>query len=120
MNITELHREIEELFSGVAPIGDGRASRLEELFNTFRACERNLDEYNRSSGGAEDDVRADWVIEMQTIIMAKAAATPAATLNDVLLKLAMWRWDAPDLDEEMDAQRYDAMALSAFRDLARL
>jgi hypothetical protein len=120
MNIIELRREIEALRLDSAPVDGCPASRLEDLCKAFLACEKNLKEYNRSSGGADDDLRADWVIEMQTIIMARAATTPAATLSDVLYKLAMWRWDAPDLDDEMGVQRYDAMALSAFRDLARI
>lgn len=120
MNIDSLRREIE----AIGPHADGQSqdgeAALKDLFRVFRAAEASLVAYHEASCGAADDMRADWVIEMQSLIMQNAAATRAETMTGVLYKLAMWRWDAPDLEDADDVQRSDRLALSAFHDLARL
>ena len=121
MDIKELHGRIESLQRDIATSARRRETGLEELFAVFQVMENALKEYNQSTGGAEDDRRADRIIDMQSAIMDQAASIPAESAKGVLLKLAMWRWDDGDLDlpaEEMT--RGDAVALSAFRDLARI
>lgn len=121
MNIEELRLEVENLQSELRQLTERSEDRLDALLGVYFATDRNLEEYNRTSGGAEDDMRADWVIEMQSLIMQKAAAIEADSLNGVLYKLALWRWDAPDLDvSNAELYRYDALAYSAFRDLAAI
>ena len=42
-------------------------------------------------------------------------------MNDLLYKLALWRWDSADLDVAVeDMTRANAIAYSAFRDLAKM
>lgn len=121
MEIKELIRRVDRLQLEIAESAIRRDAGLEELFGVFQTAEDILAEYNRSSGGAEDDRRADRIIDMQSAIMAEAASIPAESASGVLLKLAMWRWDNGDLDLPADEiTRGDAVALSAFRDLARI
>lgn len=121
MDIKDLLRRIETLQAEIALSPGRREDGLEDLFAVFRVMENGLSEYNLSDGGAEDDRRADRIIDMQSSIMDEAASIPAETAKGVLLKLAMWRWDDGDLDLPADEMtRGDAVALSAFRDLARI
>lgn len=121
MNIKELQNAVVELRVENHGPGGRMETQLEELFGLFLDAEEILKDYNQSSGGAEDDKRADWVIEIESEIMAKAAKIPSDTVKGALYKLAMWRWDAADIDvPEGDMLRSNAVAYSAFRDLARL
>ena len=80
MDIKILQNAVDSLrveFQG--PAGRMEA-RLEELFGLFLDAEEILKDYNQSSVGAEDDRRADWVIEIETEIMTKAAKIPSDTV----------------------------------------
>lgn len=64
---------------------------------------------------------ADAILDAQTRLMSMAAHLPARSVEDVLYKLAFWRWDSCDLDTDFSAlQRGDQIVYSAFRDLAVL
>ena len=98
---------------------DAREDHLEKLFNVFR----QIDEVLGDCAGPDDlgDEKAAGLIDAQTVVIRTAAALPARTYHDLLYKLALWRWDAPELDQPVDQMnRSDAIAYSAFRDLAEM
>ncbi|MGF1542975.1 MAG: hypothetical protein ACFB00_00430 [Parvularculaceae bacterium] len=100
-----------------APSADERTVNAEDgaharLFATYRNIETRI---------RKDDQTASALIAAQTFVMRNAASLPALTLEDLLYKLALWRWDAPDLDQPSDRMtRYDAVAYGAFRDFAAM
>ncbi len=64
---------------------------------------------------------ADSILDAQTRLMAMASHLPAKSVEDVLYKLAFWRWDSGNLDADFSSlQRGDQIVYSAFRDLAAL
>ena len=59
--------------------------------------------------------------EAKTVVMRTASALPARSVSDALYKLAIWRRDAANQNAVLDGMPpADAIAYSAFRDLARL
>ena len=53
--------------------------------------------------------------------MRTAATLPARCTRDLLYKLALWRWDAADLDQPVeDMNRADAVLYSVFMDLVKM
>lgn len=93
--------------------------RLDALFRLFLESEVALGEITPNETGAESD--AEKLLDAQADIMAAAAKIPASDLRDVMFKLAIWRWDSSDLDQQMEAMhRGDAVVFSAFCDLAAM
>ena len=114
MNVSCLRKEIEALQDSQR--AGERDDHHERLFQTFRKIDVELAEC-----GAGADARAANLIEAQTVVMRMAAALPARSMRDLVFKLALWRWDAPELERPIDEMtRADAVAYSTFRDLARL
>lgn len=102
-------------------INTGGDQQLESLFRMYRAADAALECYGRAGHSAADSACYDRVIDTQSAIMRRAVAVKASSIKGVLYKLAMWRRDAPDLNVPLDElMRYDAIAVSAFRDLASL
>lgn len=113
MSVASLTKDLPDLAAADAPAPEGD-EHLKKLFDLFRQIGAAL-------ADCEDgDPKAAGLIEAQTVVVRTAAAVPARTMRDVLYKLAIWRWDAPDLDKPTDEMsRGEAVAYSAFRDLVK-
>ena len=72
------------------------------------------------AGRANEPALAD-LLRRQNALFAKAISTPATAAEDVLFKLALWRWSKlpPDLDPSR-LPPSDAVIFSALKDLAAL
>ena len=66
-----------------------------------------------------DEARSDALTERQDALLAAAGRLPARSTEAVAYKLALWRWDAGDLDGE-EVTRAESVALSALSDLSRM
>lgn len=98
--------------NGFAHAGNGDTHcHIEQLFRFYRNYEEA-----RETSRDDDPVGHD----AQSVLMAQAASYHAHSVREVLYKLALWRWDSPDVEDPQSLARYDAVAYSAFRDLARL
>ena len=113
MSVASLKNDMPDRAADAAPGPEGD-DHLKKLFDLFRQIGDVL-------ADCEDgDARAAGLMEAQTVVVRTAAAVPARTMRDVLYKLALWRWDAPDLDKPTDEMcRGEAVAYSAFRDLVK-
>ena len=119
MGVASLTKEISNSWKEGALQPDAREDHLEKLFAVFRQIDEVLADC--TDAGEEADAKAAGLIEAQTVVMRTAALLPARTARDLLYKLAIWRWDAADLDQPLsDMNRNDAVAYSAFRDLAKM
>lgn len=93
------------------------ASSFRQLFGVWKGLHDKLS----AAARAGDTTTADALLDAQTHLMSLAAHLPAKSLEDVLFKLAFWRWDANDLDSDFASlQRGDQIVYSVFRDLAAL
>jgi hypothetical protein len=89
------------------------ACSIEPLFRIFVEMER------RGLETSDEDAR-DALLEAQTMAIELACAVRARTLRDIVFKLALWRWDTPDLGPDADMTRNEKAAYSAFRDLVAM
>lgn len=118
MNVTSLNQEIESIQAHAAPLIAARTDHHQQLFAVFQKIENALTQ-EKNADAPEAATRIERLIEAQTVVIRTAATLPARTTKDLMYKLALWRWDAPDLDKPVeDMHRADAIAYSAFRDLA--
>ncbi|MBI1391680.1 MAG: hypothetical protein GC152_02955 [Alphaproteobacteria bacterium] len=84
----------------------------EQLFAVYRDIDALLRDGEQST---------QTLVQAMNETMRAAAEIPATTPREVLFKMALWRWDAPGIDYRLaDLSRHDAVAYSAFRDLAGL
>ncbi|MEM8799149.1 MAG: hypothetical protein AAGF15_03620 [Pseudomonadota bacterium] len=112
MDIAWLKREIEAIKSKGAPQPVLIENDHRTLFEMYRDIAFELE---------TEDGNAEGLESAQTALMQTSASRRAHTIHELLFKLALWRWDAPDLDIPMDQMtRYDAVAYSVFRDLAAM
>ena len=90
------------------------------LFELYGEIERSLPNQSAAANDATDAPgAADELTDIQAEIVALAANLNAELIHEVLYKLALWRWLAPELDQPFcDLQISDAVAYSAFRNLA--
>lgn len=120
MDVSSLREEIETLHEQALPTLESGDDYHKRLFEAFARIEAALIQ-NNGDDDAENADKASNLIEAQTVVIRTAAALPARSMNDLLYKLALWRWDSAGLDvavEEMT--RANAIAYSAFRDLAKM
>ena len=90
-------------------------AQLESFFKIWLTLER------RNSAAREDIDPVEDATPAQTNLMELVASIEAKSLEDLAYKLALWRWDAPDLDDPSAAMsRCELVAYSAFRDLVNL
>ncbi len=119
MDIASLRKEIVEIQETARPHADMREDHHEKLFDVFRQIDAEIGNRNLEHDGTDE--RLASLIEAQTIILRTAASLPARCPRDLLYKLAMWRWDAANLDQPMeDMNRADAIAYSAFLDIVKM
>ncbi len=117
-NVSSLRREIDAIRAQIHPHLSTEEDHHEKLFDVFRQIDAAIAD---SGSGADDEGKAASLIEAQTVIIRTAAALPARCMRDLLYKLAIWRWDAPELDQPTeDMGRADAIAYSAFLDLSKM
>lgn len=117
--MTPLRQEILDIQANAKGHADLREDHHEKLFNVYRQIDSVLGDC--AGTDEEDDEKAPGLIEAQTVVIRTACALPARSLRDLLYKLALWRWDAPELDQPVEKMnRSDAIAYSAFRDLAKM
>jgi hypothetical protein len=114
-----LRKEVDDIQARIQPNLNPDDDHHEKLFDVFRQIDAAIAEC-----GSDDEAeqgRAASLIEAQTVIIRTAAALPARCMRDLLYKLAIWRWDAPELDQPVeDMGRADAIAYSAFLDLSKM
>lgn len=117
-NVSALRNEVAEIRAQILPPADLNDDHHEKLFDVFRQIDAAIAE---CGAGPDDEARAESLIEAQTVIIRTAAALPARCMRDLLYKLAIWRWDAPELDQPTEEMgRADAIAYSAFLDLSKM
>ena len=87
------------------------------LFVDFREICRQLEE-NESS---PNELESERLLDIQSQILHAAAKLPAKSIDELVYKLALWRWDSSHLDGPHGADhRADKVAYSVFCDLAML
>lgn len=99
--------------------GDGpiESSSFKQLFSVWRGLHEKL----AAAAASGDAKAADALCDAQTSLMAMAAHLPARSIEDLLYKLAFWRWDSNDLNADFSSlQRGDQIVYSVFRDLAAM
>ncbi len=112
MDAVSLNENFQELTDLAVDAPEGEHSAHESLFAIYRDIESRL---------TADDDDADNLIATQSVVVRSAAMLPARTVRDVLFKLALWRWDAPNIDTPIDEMMpYEAAAFSALNDLVDL
>lgn len=110
MRDTNQQRVMEMMREHDLCAADKRDSYLETLFNLFVVLEAE-----------GEDADTDATYDMQTVLLQTATQHPARNQRELLFKLALWRWDAPEMDQPLGAMsRYDAVAFSVFLDLVKL
>ena len=110
MDVVRINQAVDEIAGGAAAPGSGGDHRA--LFSLYRSISDRL---------RTDGADIDGLIDAQTVVLRTAAALPALTAEALLYKLALWRWDAPDLSPDLDDMTpFDAVAYAAFRDLAAM
>ncbi len=119
MKFSSLSKEIIDIQKNFRPQRDLSDDPHERLFEIFQEIEAAIAE--RPTGDDDADANASGLIEAQSVVIRTAAALPARCTRDLLFKLALWRWDAPDLEQPVeDMNRADAIAYSAFIDLSKM
>ena len=112
MDISRLQEEINDIRAKATPSPKKQDNHHEALFEIYRRIEADLQ---------PDDEKMDALIDAQTTIMRTASTLTASSTRDLLFKFALWRWDAPELDQPLhEMKRHDAVAYSVFCDLAAM
>jgi hypothetical protein len=121
VDVSSLRKEIVELQEKIRPQLSLDEDHHERLFEVFRKIANARDEGNSGGkAGGEDGMTAS-LVEAGTVVSRIAAALPARCMRDLLYKLAIWRWDTPNLEQPVeDVKHADAIAYSAFLDLSKM
>lgn len=121
MNAIALRKQIEAVIDDHQLTPDAEGNRHKELFVLFVEIEKWLGNALGDPTDSAAEAEADRMIDAQSKIMRAAAIKKANTPRDILFKLALWRWDKADVDIALaDGRRADAVAYSAFCDLAEM
>lgn len=121
MKTIALRKQIEAMVGDDESPSEPQGNSHKELFELFVEIEKWLGDISSDRASSAAEAEADRMIEAQSKIMRAAAIKQADTPIDALFKLALWRWDKPDVDVALeDGRRADAVAYSAFRDLAQM
>ncbi|MEE2691062.1 MAG: hypothetical protein VX640_05935 [Pseudomonadota bacterium] len=92
-----------------------QTSQFESFFKIWLMLERQGE---LTEEAAEE---SEGAIPAQTNLMELVASVESKSMEDLAYKLALWRWDAPDIDATGTCMsRGDLVAYSAFRDLVKL
>lgn len=119
MDVVSLRKEISDIQEKVQPHLNMREDHHERLFDVFRQIDEAISACSKDDPASDD--KAAGLIEAQTVVMRTAASLPARCMRDLLYKLALWRWDAADLDQPVEEMnRSDAIVYSAFLDLVKM
>ena len=120
MNVETALNELNEIRDSAQQGQDiGEDDRHKRLFELFVAIEKALP--RQDGGNPAIETKADALTQTQCDIIYAAARLEAHLIREVLFKLALWRWMAPELDQPVEnMQPCDAIAYSAFRDLAKI
>ncbi len=118
MDVVSLRKEISDITDRSASRAGMIEDHHEKLFEVFREIDAAI---GRCGEGADAEQKAAGLIEAQGVVMRTAATLQARSMRDLLYKLALWRWDAADLDQPVhDMNRADAVIYSAFLDLVKM
>lgn len=121
MKAATLRKQVEAIIDDEESLSEPQGSSHKELFEIFIEIEKWLGDTSSDPANSAAEAEADRMIEAQSKIMRAAAVKQASTPRDILFKLALWRWDKADVDIALeDGRRADAVAYSAFRDLAEM
>jgi hypothetical protein len=85
-----------------------------QLFQLYVSTANMLAHHHKASPFQDNPSRIQ-LLELQDDIMRQASAIPAASNNELLFKLAIWRWGR---SEQCLSKPSEAVVYSAFRDLA--
>lgn len=119
MKAIALRKQVEAIIDDEESLSEPQGSSHKELFELFVEIEKWLGDISSDRASSAAEAEADCMIEAQSKIMRAAAVKQANTPRDILFKLALWRWDKADVDMALgDGRRADAVAYSAFLDLA--
>lgn len=119
MKAIALREQIEAIIDDEDALSEPQGNSHKELFELFVEIEKWLGDTSSDPACSAAEAEADRMIEAQSKIMRAAAVKQASTPRDILFKLALWRWDKADVDMALgDGRRADAVAYSAFLDLA--
>ncbi len=121
MNCKLISRELDEIRTKTSPGVTPREGQHKRLFELFAELEKTIIKNGEHGFDGNTETKADGLLEAQCVIMNAAASVDAHSIQDVLYKLALWRWFAPDLDHPADElEPLDAITYSAFRDLSHI
>ncbi|WP_031554799.1 hypothetical protein [Parvularcula oceani] len=112
LEVAQLKRRIDRVRAGGAENG-----LHADLLDLYKDIEERLETDQGEDEASE--ARRTGLLDMQEFILMVARETPARTLEQIVYKLALWRWHAPDLDGD-ELQPSDAVARSSFDDLVGL
>lgn len=99
-------------FEDAAVASDAEGSPFARLFDVWSRMHAKLE---------TESADADKLLDAQAKIMSMAAHLPAKSVEDVVYKLAFWRWDSNVLESDFSSlSRADQIVYSAFRDLVAL
>ncbi len=115
MNKDQLRAKTIEFQKLVNESTESEDPSFELYFDIFSQLENFISSHFGELSADDLDLLSDCQIKM----LQAAAQKKAASQTDILLKLAIWRWNL-GADAELDLSQNDAMILSAFRDLSRL
>ncbi len=95
---------------------------LEAIFDLWTHLERrNQDFIKLPHTQAEVEIHNNNLFEAQERLMSTATTIRSKNDDHIAYKIALWRWDAPELDQRDGfIQRSDKVAYSAFKDLVRI
>lgn len=93
---------------------------IEQLFYTYSGLTKKLEECASCCSCEGSDERADELLAEQSEVIRQAVSAPTNIIREILFKITLWRWDAPDLEALNNLDRHNALAYSVFRDLVNL
>ncbi len=121
MNIDQLRRRFANVCAPEENDNLKATDCHQTLFSLFTEAENMLAEMAESEPESADQQRIEDVLRLQADILRMATKVRSRLISDVLLKLALWRWHAAELDPPIDELPLtDAVAYSAFLDLANI
>ena len=113
--------ELVRLGSLVKKKSEDHKNCLKNLFEIFVKIENVLELAEESSSTSELEEISGRLIDAQSRALQIASQIQASSAGDLLYKLALWRWDAPEINgDHTDLKRYEAVMYSTFLDLAKI
>ena len=116
MDYEDFIRQVEQLLKEQQSYEFTDDNFLQRAFEVFRQIEAVMSAEN--DNGSVSEFESDALIDAQFDLIQATRLVKAKSINDILYKLALWRWSIGDLSTEL--QPCDAVAYSAFLDLTEI